>query len=130
ALLAARAALGEIQGGALSPAPSAVGDWWRLHVETWHPLGTGTDVPAPAYVPLFALLGTVLGGPGVVVSATMLLAVPFTLWGAWRFLRVVGRLVDPAGLPPWVLVWGAATYALVPATSGAWGEGRFGTVVL
>ncbi|WP_110182708.1 glycosyltransferase family 2 protein [Nocardioides solisilvae] len=131
ALAAARAALGEIQGGALSPAPAAVGDWWRLHAESWHPLGTGTDVPAPAYVPVLAVLATVLGGsPGAVVSALMLLAVPIALWGAWRFLRVVGRLVDPRGLPPWVLAWGATTYALVPATSGAWGEGRFGTVVL
>ena len=26
-------------------------DWWRLHVEARHPLGTGTDVPAPAVRP-------------------------------------------------------------------------------
>jgi GT2 family glycosyltransferase len=131
ALVAARAGFGEIQGGALSPVPQGVGDWWRLHLESRHPLGTGTDVPAPAYVLVFALLGTVLGGStGAVVTALMVLAVPLTLWGAWRLLRVVGRLADPRGLPRWVLAWGAATYALVPVTSGAWGEGRFGTVAL
>lgn len=131
ALVAARPAFGEIQGGALSPVPRGVGDWWRLHVESQHPLGTGTDIPAPAYVVLFALGGLLLGGnAGAVVSVLMLLAVPFALWGAWRFLRLVGRLVDPRGLSTWVLVWGSLTYALVPATSGAWGEGRFGTVAL
>ncbi|PVG83094.1 hypothetical protein DDE18_07130 [Nocardioides gansuensis] len=131
AIVAARAAFGSITGGALSPAPEAAADWWRLHVEARHPLGTGTDVPAPAYVLPFAVVGSVLGGQaGAVVSALMLLAVPLAAWGAWRLLRVVGHLVDPAGLPRWVLVWGATTYALVPATSGAWSEGRFGTVAV
>jgi hypothetical protein len=51
-------------------------------------------------------------------------------WGAWRLLKVVGRLVDPLGLPRWLVVWGALTYALVPVTAGAWGEGRFGTVAV
>ena len=27
--------------------PDALGDWWRLHTQAWHPLGTGTDAPAP-----------------------------------------------------------------------------------
>lgn len=131
AVVAARAAFGEIAGGALSPVPQGVGDWWRLHVDSRHPLGTGSEVPAPAYVALFAVAGTLLGGsPGAVVSLLMLAAVPMALWGAWRFLRLVGRLVDPRGLSTWVLVWGSVTYALVPATSGAWGEGRFGTVAL
>ncbi|MBE7323454.1 glycosyltransferase family 2 protein [Nocardioides sp. Y6] len=130
-LVAARAAFGEIAGGALSPVPQSVGDWWRLHAESRHPLGTGSEVPAPAYVALLALAGTVLGGSAqAAVSALMLGAVPVALWGAWRFLRLVGRLVDPRGLTTWVLVWGSVTYALVPATSGAWSEGRFGTVAL
>jgi len=131
ALVAARTAFGGLEGGALSPTPQAASDWWRLHVESRHPLGTGTDVPAPAYVAVFALVGTVLGGSAsAVVALLMLAAVPFALWGAWRFLRVVARLVDPAGVSRWVLLWGSTTYALLPATSGAWGEGRFGTVAM
>ncbi|WP_210650443.1 glycosyltransferase family 2 protein [Nocardioides sp. SYSU D00065] len=131
ALVAGREALGSITGGALSPVPSAAGDWWRLHAATWHPLGTGTDVPAPAYVLPFAIAASILlGHTGAVVSALMLLAVPVAAWGAWRLLRVVGRLVDPRGLPRWLVVWGALAYALVPVTSGAWGEGRFGTVAV
>lgn len=131
ALLAGREAFGSITGGALSPVPAAAGDWWRLHLATWHPLGSGTDVPAPAYVLPFAVAATfLLGHTGAVVSGLMLLAVPVAAWGAWRLLRVVGRLVDPLGLPRWLLVWGALTYALVPVTSGAWAEGRFGTVAV
>ncbi|NPD05536.1 glycosyltransferase [Nocardioides sp. zg-1308] len=131
ALVAGREAFGSITGGALSPVPSAAGDWWRLHTATWHPLGTGTDVPAPAYVLPFAVAASVLlGHTGAVVSALMLLAVPVAAWGAWRLLKVVGHLVDPLGLPRWLVVWGALTYALVPVTSGAWSEGRFGTVAV
>lgn len=130
-LVAARQAVGSIAGGALSPVPGDVGHWWALYAQSWHPLGSGTDVPAPAYVLPFALAASVLpGGTSTVVSLLMLLAVPFGMWGAWRLLRVVGHLVDPRGLPRWVIAWGALTYALVPATSGAWGSGRFGVVAL
>ena len=130
ALVAARVALGSVVGGGLAPVPESVSDWWRLHLDAWHPLGTGTGVPAPAYLLPFAFVGSFVGGPGSVVSALMLLAVPVALWGAWRLLKVVGHLVDARGVPRWLLVWGAVTYALVPATSGAWGEGRFGTVAV
>lgn len=131
ALVAGREAFGSITGGALSPVPAAAGDWWQLHASSWHPLGTGTDVPAPAYVLPFAVAASVLlGHTGAVVSGLMLLAVPIAAWGAWRLIKVVGHLVDPLGLPRWLVVWAALTYALVPATSGAWGEGRFGTVAV
>lgn len=131
AVVGARAAFGPVAGGGLSPAPAGAGDWWRLQVETWHPLGTGTAVPAPPYVLPLALLATVLGGSAsAAVSAVLLLAVPFGLWGAWRFLRVVGRLATPSGASRWVLLWGAATWAVVPAVTGAWGDGRLGVVVV
>lgn len=131
ALVGARDAFGSVAGGALSPAPERARDWWELHASTWHALGQGTDVPAPAYVLPLALLSTLLGGsPGLAVSALLVLAVPLSLWGAWRFLRVVGRLVDPRGFPTWLIGWGAATYALIPVVSGAWGEGRLGVVVI
>ncbi|WP_395693812.1 glycosyltransferase family 2 protein [Nocardioides sp.] len=131
ALVGGRAALGSVAGGGLSPAPTDLSDWWRLQVATWHPLGTGTAVPAPPYVLPLALLATLLGGsPGAAVSAVLLLAVPLGLWGAWRFLRVVGRLVTHTGASRWVLLWGATTWALVPVVAGAWGDGRLGVVVV
>lgn len=130
-LAAAWPAFGSLAGGGLSPAPAGAGDWWRLHVETWHPLGTGTAVPAPAFVLPLALLATVLGGSaGAALSVVFGLCVPLAMWGAWRFLRVVGRLVVFTGAPRWVLVWGSVTWALVPVVSGAWGDGRMGVVVV
>lgn len=127
-LVAARTAVGQVSGGALSPVPDGAGAWWSLHVDTWHPLAFGTDAPAPPYVVVLALLASVLGTT-TTVSALLVLSVPFGLWGAFRFLRVAGRLVSPFGAPRWLLVGGAATYALAPVTSGAWGSGRLGLVV-
>ena len=131
ALVGARVAFGSLAGGGLSPVPSGAGDWWRLQVETWHPLAQGTAVPAPPYVLPMALLATLLGGsPSAAVSVVFLLAVPFGLWGAWRFLRVVGRLVVFTGASRLVLLWGATTWCLVPVAAGAWGDGWLGLVAV
>ncbi len=127
-LISSREALGHLAGGALSPAPQALGDWWRLHVESRHALGTGSSVPAPGYVAPLALLGLFTGGPQGALSALMIGAVPVAVWGAWRLLRVIGHVADPHGLPRWALLWGSLSYGLVPALSGAWGQGRFGVV--
>ncbi|GAA2135159.1 hypothetical protein GCM10009844_00130 [Nocardioides koreensis] len=131
ALVGARSAFDSLAGGGLSPVPQGgTGDWWRLYAESWHPLGQGTDVPTPPYVLPFAVLASLLGSPSAVVTAIFVLVVPLGLWGAWRFLRVTGRLASPAGAPRWLLLWGATTYALVPVVSGAWGDGRFATVIV
>ena len=129
ALIGARDAFGAVSGGALSPPPGEADDWWRLHIDSWHAIGQGTPVPAPAYVLPLAFVAFVLGGsPAAAVSALLVLAVPISLWGAWRLLRVIGHLVDPTGFPTGLVAWGALSYALVPVVSGAWGEGRFGVV--
>ena len=128
ALVGAREAFGTVVGGALSPTPESTGQWWQLYAESRHALGQGTGVPAPAYIAPLALLATFLGPAGA-VSAVLVLAVPLAFWGAWRFLRVTGRLLDGEGPPSWLLLLGAAAYALVPAASGAWGLGRLGVVV-
>jgi GT2 family glycosyltransferase len=131
AVFGAREAFGNVTGGGLAPAPADASQLWRLWVESWHPLGTGTAVPAPAYVVVVGALGSVLGNSAAAaVSAILLLAVPLGIWGAWRLLRVVGRLVDPGGSPRWLVALGAVTYALVPVTSGAFGAGRLGVVAV
>ena len=130
-LFGAREAIGPVSGGGLSAAPDQARDLWRLQNESWHALGQGTAVPAPPYVLPLAMLSTVLGGSvTAAISAILLLAVPIAFWGAWRFLRVVGHLSDAAGAPRWLLAVAAATYALVPVVSGAWGDGRLGIVVV
>jgi hypothetical protein len=129
-LIGARDVLGDVAGGGLAHAPEGAGDWWHLHLSSWHQLGQGTGVPAPAYVLPLAVVATVLGGsPTAAVSLLLVLAVPAAAWGAWRFLRVTGRLVRVSGAPRWVVLWGSTTYALVPVVSGAWGDGRLGPVV-
>jgi GT2 family glycosyltransferase len=126
-----RQAWGSVSGGALAPTPAAATDWWRLYAEHWHPLGLGTDAPAPAYLAPLAGLATLLGGsPAAAVTAVLVLAVPVALWGAWRLVRLVGRFLHPAGMPRWLVAAAAATYALVPAVSGAWENGRLGVVVV
>jgi GT2 family glycosyltransferase len=130
-IFGAREAFGRVTGGGLAPAPATATDLLRLWTESFHPLGTGTAVPAPAYTAVLGLLGWVLGNSAAAaVSAVLLLACPLGLWGAWRTLRVVGRLVDPGGSPRWLVALGAVTYALVPVTSGAFGEGRLGVVAV
>ncbi|GAB4013641.1 glycosyltransferase [Nocardioides ultimimeridianus] len=127
-VVGARSAFGDVAGGALSPAPTGRGTWWALHLESWHAIGFGTGVPAPAYVAPLALLGTVFG-PGLTMSLLLICAAPVALWGAWRFLRVVGRLVSPRGANRWLLLWASTGYALIPLVAGAWGSGRWGVVV-
>lgn len=129
-VIGARAAFTDIRGGGLAPVPTGAGAWWRLHLESWHPLGDGTAVPAPPYILPLALLATVLGGhAGAAVTVLMVASFPVALWGAWRLLRVTGRLISHRGAPRWLVLWGALTYAIAPAVSGAWGDGRLGTVV-
>ena len=130
ALIGSRAAWGHVSGGALSPAPLQASSWWGTYVEHWHALLNGTDVPAPAYVLPLAVGASLLGGNApLLVSLILVLSVPVGLWGAWRFLRVAGHLRSAEGASRWVLAWGSVIYALIPITSGAWGEGRLGTVV-
>ena len=127
-VIGARDAFGAVSGGALSPVPDGAGDWWSLQYESWHPIGLGSAVPAPPYVLPLALLASVLGTTGT-MTFLLVAAAPVALFGAWRYLRVVGRLISRYGAPRWLLLWGAVSYALVPLVAGAWGGGRWGIVV-
>ena len=60
-LFGAREAIGPVSGGGLSAAPANARDLWQLQIESWHALGQGTAIPAPAYVLPLALLSTLLG---------------------------------------------------------------------
>jgi GT2 family glycosyltransferase len=127
-VIGARDAFGDVSGGALSPVPDGARDWWALHYESWHPIGFGSAVPAPPYVLPLALLASVLG-TSTTMTVLLVAAAPVALWGAWRFLRVVGRLISRYGAPRWLLLWGSVSYALVPLVAGGWGSGRWGVVV-
>ncbi|WP_300682137.1 glycosyltransferase family 2 protein [Nocardioides sp.] len=129
-LIATRTAWGTAVGGGLSPAPSGVGSWWSLLVDSWHKLGQGTGVPASPYLGPLTLLATVLGGkPAAAVSVVLIVSPLLALWGAWRLMRVVGRLLSIRGASRWLILWGSLAWAAVPLVSGAWSDGRLGPVV-
>ncbi|MFT4263063.1 MAG: glycosyltransferase family 2 protein [Nocardioides sp.] len=129
-LAATRTAWGTAVGGGLTTPPGGVGSWWGLVLDSWHRIGQGTAVPASPYLLPLTLLATVLGGkPALAVSVVLIGAPLLALWGAWRLLRVLGRLLSIAGAPRWLILWGAVAWALVPLASGAWSDGRLGPVV-
>ena len=111
-----------LHGGALLGPPDGVGHWWALWSSGWHWLGTGSAVPAPAYVLVLALGGTVLlGATGGLMWLLFVLTPPLATLSAHRFTRRV--------MPgQWAAVWAALTYGLLPVVSGAVGQGRLGTV--
>lgn len=130
-LVAARAGFGHVAGGGLWAAPSGASAWWKTYLQSVHPVALGTHVPAPPYIVPLAVLATILGGSAsLAISVVMVAAFPVALWGAWRLLRVVGRLVNHRGAPRWLILWAATAYALLPFVSGAWGEGRLAFVVI
>lgn len=114
---------GRLMGGALLPAPDGAGDLWRTYVGAWHDVGLGSDATAPPYLAVVAALATLLAGKApLAVEVLLLAAVPLAGLTA---LLVARRLLES----PWVQVWAAATYALVPATTGAIAGARLGTAV-
>jgi GT2 family glycosyltransferase len=123
-LAAARGLIGggRLTGGALLPAPGAAADLWATYTESWHGVGLGSPTPAPPYLAVVGVLGTVVRSPSLAVDILLVGSVP--LAGLTSYL-LVRRVVESR----WLRVWVAATYALLPATTGAIAAGRLGTAV-
>ena len=112
---------GDLVGGALLPAPAGASDLWGTYAQTWHDVGPGSTVAAPAWLALLAAWATVLlGNAGAAVGSLLLLAVPAAALSAWWSLRGVIAATT-------VRVWAALVYALLPAMTGAIATGRIGT---
>ena len=124
ALVAARSLLGggRLHGGALFPAPDTAGDLWATYGEAWHGVGLGSGAAAQPYVAVIAGLSSIIPSPSVVVDVLLLGSVPLAALTAYFVAR---RLVTSQLLR----VWAAATYGLLPATTGAIAAGRLGTAV-
>lgn len=115
---------GSLFGGALLPAPSGASDLWQTYTQGWHPVATGSPVPAAPSLALTAGLGAlVLGNLGLAVASVLALAVP--LCGGLAY-GLAGRL----GLSRPLRLWVAVAYALNPALLAAVAQGRVGTVVV
>jgi hypothetical protein len=126
ALLAGRDLLGpgRLAGGALLPAPDGAYGLWRTALASWHPIGRGSPAMAPPDVAALAALSLpLLGSVDRLVDFLLIGGVPLCGAAAWLLLRQLTA-------NRWLCAWGAVTYALLPAVTGAIAAGRLGAVVL
>lgn len=115
---------GDLFGGALLPAPSSGWDWWTAALAGWHPVGLGSPVAAPPYLPVLAAASApLLGNASLLVSVLLLGAVPAAVATSWWALRGVVHST-------WVRAWAALTYGAVVLATGAVAAGRIGTVAV
>ena len=115
---------GAISGGSLAASPSGASDLWRFFVESWHHVGMGSNVAAPAWV-LFLGLGSIFtfGNVALFISLFFLMAPFLMLWSAHRHLQ---NLTSSPVLSAAV----ALLYALSPISISAIDSGRLGVVAL
>ncbi|WP_354640846.1 glycosyltransferase family 2 protein [Kitasatospora camelliae] len=115
---------GYLLGGALLPATDGAAGLWHMYADAWHPVGTGSTATAPPYLaPLAVLSWLLLGHADLALTLLVLLAVPLAAVSAY----LVSRPLIESKL---VRAWASATYALLPAATGALAQGRIGTAVL
>ncbi|WP_084725647.1 glycosyltransferase family 2 protein [Streptacidiphilus melanogenes] len=125
-LIACRSLLtgGSVYGGALLPTPGGATDLWQQYASGWQAVGVGSAGSAPPYLGVLAALSSLsFGNPGLAVSLLLLLTVPLSGVAAYLVSR---PLIDSR----LVRAWASATYALLPAATGAIAQGRIGTAVL
>lgn len=114
---------GALVGGRLLAMPGSAGDLWHAYVAGWHDVAAGSSSPAAPWLPVVAVVSYPFGGnPALAMTVLVLGAVPLAGLSAWFATR-------RAHLGPGLRCWAAATYALLPAVTGAVDGGRFDTVV-
>ena len=115
---------GSISGGALAASPQGASDIWRFFVESWHEVGMGSNIAAPAWI-LFVGLGSILTFGNVALFVSLFVALtPFlALWGSHRYLRNLTS-------SPWLTAVGALLYAMSPVAISAVDGGHLGVMVL
>lgn len=126
ALIACRGLFGtgELFGGALLPASDGAGGLWAMYADAWHPIGTGSTAAAPPYLGVLAVLSWLLfDNADLALTLLVVLTVPLAAVSAY----LVSRPLLDSKL---VRAWASATYALLPAATGALAQGRIGTAVL
>ncbi|WP_417466431.1 glycosyltransferase [Kitasatospora paranensis] len=126
ALVACRSLLGggDLLGGNLLPASDGFSGLWSAYADSWHPVGTGSTAAAPPYLAVLALLsGLFFGNANLALTLVVVLSVPLAAVSAY----LVSRPLIESKI---VRAWASATYALLPAATGALAQGRIGTAVL
>ncbi|MER8188242.1 glycosyltransferase [Kitasatospora sp. NPDC094015] len=126
ALAACRDLIGSglLQGGALLPATDGAGGLWRMYADSWHPVGNGSTATAPPYLAVLSVLSWGLfGHADLAVTLLVVLSIPLAAVSAYLVSR-------PLIESKMVRAWASASYALLPAATGALAQGRIGTAVL
>lgn len=115
---------GAISGGALATSPSGVSDLWKFFVESWHEVGMGSNLAAPAWL-IFVGLGSLLtlGNVAAFISLFFIAAPFIALWTSHRYLK-------NATESPWLSAIAALFYALSPISISAINGGHLGVVAL
>lgn len=114
---------GVLQGGALLPVPPGASDVWSSYFRAWHDVGPGSSTPAAPYLMVVATVATALfGNADWAMNVIVLLAVPLAGWSAYFAARGMVRNKI-------LRMWMGATYALLPALTGAVEQGRIGTLI-
>ena len=115
---------GAISGGALATSPGGTSDIWRFFLESWHEVGMGSNLAAPAWI-LFIGLGSIatFGNVALFISLFFISAPFVALWTAHRYLRHISAT-------PVLTAAAALLYALSPISISAINGGHLGVVVL
>jgi GT2 family glycosyltransferase len=115
---------GSISGGALAVSPSGTSDIWRFFVESWHEVGMGSNIAAPAWL-LFVGFGSLLtfGNVPAFISLFFIVAPFLALWSSQRYLRKHTS-------SPILTAAAALLYAMSPISISAINGGHLGVVAL
>jgi GT2 family glycosyltransferase len=113
---------GVLVGGQLLPVPPGARSLWASYAGAWHASAVGTGADAHPVVAALAALSTLLFGRSW-LAIDLLMVFGVAIAGAVAYFAA-GRLTKH-----WVLrIWAAATWALLPAATGAVATGRLDAV--
>jgi GT2 family glycosyltransferase len=116
--------LGAISGGALATSPSGVSDVWRFFVESWHDVGMGSNIAAPAWIIFIGIGSLATFGNVALFISLFFIAAPFlALWTSHRYLKNLTH-------SGWLSAIAALFYALSPIAISAINGGHIGVLVL
>ena len=122
-LIAGRARLGAISGGALGVSPGSGMDLLRSYVSSWHQVGMGSAIATPPWVALTGLAAVLsFGHLPLLISAIFLFTPPLAFYIFYSCLRNILNTRIAATI-------GASIYVLTPLLWGSLNQGRLETLI-